>query len=95
MLTTSNSALSLGLPLSYLPQCHRIISRGSSYGLSPSFIAISTAYSSSAFANALLLASADGAVDCCQYNGFHGKNCFAALTSIWQHGLFWLGSTVV
>ncbi|KAL8865811.1 MAG: hypothetical protein Q9174_006679 [Haloplaca sp. 1 TL-2023] len=93
---TISSAFTLAILFSYLPQYHRIISRGSSHGISPYFILLSTVFTTSALANTLLLQSADGGYDCCKSsNSIHGSECFTSLAATVQAALHWLASTIL
>ncbi|PGH17778.1 hypothetical protein AJ79_00919 [Helicocarpus griseus UAMH5409] len=84
-----NFALSLGILfgilLSYLPQHYRIISRRSSFGISPYFILLGTTSGTFAFANILVLPRSEQDIACCkEINGF---SCFAGLLGIFQVGV--------
>ncbi|PGH10430.1 hypothetical protein GX51_00189 [Blastomyces parvus] len=84
-----NFALSLcilfGILLSYLPQHHRIISRRSSFGISPYFILLGTTSGTFSFANILVLPRSGEDIACCkEINGF---SCFAGLLGIFQVGV--------
>ncbi|KAL8686499.1 MAG: hypothetical protein Q9218_007059, partial [Villophora microphyllina] len=86
--------LCLAIVFSYLPQYQRIISRGSSQGISPYFVLISTLFATTALANILLLQSVNGGYNCCKIGDVHGSQCFIAFASTAQAGLQWLGSVI-
>ncbi|EEH44248.1 uncharacterized protein PADG_00537 [Paracoccidioides brasiliensis Pb18] len=84
-----NFSLSLGILfgifLSYLPQLYRIISRRSSFGISPYFILLGTTSGTFAFTNILVLPRSSQDIACCrELNGF---SCFAGLLGILQVGV--------
>ncbi|EFW20498.1 hypothetical protein D8B26_003132 [Coccidioides posadasii str. Silveira] len=74
----------LGILLSYVPQHHRIISRRSSFGISPYFVLLGTTSGTSGFANILLLPRSAKDVACC--DEISGFSCFAGLLGILQVG---------
>lgn len=77
----------LGILLSYLPQHHRIISRRSSFGLSPYFVLLGTTSGTCQFANILVLPRSRADIACCkEVSGFA---CFAGLLGIAQVGVQW------
>ncbi|KAK4200965.1 hypothetical protein QBC40DRAFT_278922 [Triangularia verruculosa] len=78
----------IGMLISYLPQHFRIISRGTSEGISPYFILLGTTSATSAFANILLLPQSRQDVACCkELEAFH---CVAGLLGIAQLGVQWI-----
>ncbi|KAK4173920.1 hypothetical protein QBC36DRAFT_49246 [Triangularia setosa] len=79
--------------ISYLPQHFRIISRGTSEGISPYFILLGTTSATSAFANILLLPQSRQDVACCkELETFH---CVAGLLGIAQLGVQWICFTFI
>ncbi|KKZ62635.1 hypothetical protein EMCG_03045 [[Emmonsia] crescens] len=84
-----NFALSLGILfgilLSYLPQHYRIISRRSSFGISPYFILLGTTSGTFAFANIFVLPRSGEDIACCKE--INGLSCFAGLLGILQVGV--------
>lgn len=81
----------VGLLISYLPQMIRIISRGTSEGISPYFILLGTTSATCGFANILLLKESRQDIGCCkELETFH---CLAGLLGIAQLGVqlgcFW------
>ncbi|KAJ5989100.1 hypothetical protein N7481_004310 [Penicillium waksmanii] len=77
-----------GILFSYLPQHARIISRKSSFGISPYFILLGTTSGTSAFANILVFPKTSQDVGCCQQ--ISGMACFAGLLGVFQVGMQWL-----
>ncbi|KAM5449164.1 hypothetical protein MaudCBS49596_004989 [Microsporum audouinii] len=75
----------LGILLSYLPQHYRIISRGTSFGISPYFILLGTTSGTSGFANILVLPKSARDIACC--HDISGFACFAGLLGIIQVGV--------
>ncbi|KEF55382.1 uncharacterized protein A1O9_08132 [Exophiala aquamarina CBS 119918] len=93
----TNFGLSLfilvGILVSYLPQHIRIISRRSSYGLSPWFVLLGTTSGTCAFANILVLPKSRLDIGCCrQVDEFA---CVAGLLGIAQVGVQWSCFTVI
>ncbi|KAG0155083.1 hypothetical protein PDIDSM_656 [Penicillium digitatum] len=78
----------LGIILSYLPQHIRIISRRSSFGISPYFVLLGVTSGTSAFANILVFPSTAQDVACCQE--ISGIACFAGLLGVFQVAMQWL-----
>ncbi|CUS12132.1 unnamed protein product [Tuber aestivum] len=76
-----------GILLSYLPQHYRIISRGTSEGISPVFLLLGVTSGTCAFANILILSR--GVLACCG-KGIGGFNCFAASLGVAQVGAQWI-----
>ncbi|KAI1925947.1 hypothetical protein LOZ12_000106 [Ophidiomyces ophidiicola] len=72
----------IGILLSYIPQHHRIISRRSSFGISPYFILLGTTSGTSGLANILLLPRSGHDIACCKE--ISGFSCFAGLLGILQ-----------
>jgi hypothetical protein len=77
--------------ISYFPQIIRIISRGTSEGISPYFILLGTTSATCGFANILLLKESRQDIGCCkELETFH---CLAGLLGIAQLGVqlgcFW------
>lgn len=88
---TTHSLILVGLLISYLPQMIRIISRGTSEGISPYFILLGTTSATCGFANILLLKESRQDIGCCkELETFH---CLAGLLGIAQLGVqlgcFW------
>lgn len=78
----------IGMLISYLPQHYRIISRGTSEGISPYFILLGVTSATSGFANILTLPQSRQDVACCQVlDTFH---CMAGLLGIAQLGVQWI-----
>ena len=75
-----------GILVSYLPQHHRIISRGTAEGISPVFLLLGVTSGTCAFANILILSK--GVLACCG-KGIGGFNCFAASLGVAQVGTQW------
>jgi hypothetical protein len=89
--TNTSSLILVGLLISYLPQIIRIISRGTSEGISPYFILLGTTSATCGFANILLLKESRQDIGCCkELETFH---CLAGLLGIAQLGVqlgcFW------
>ncbi|KAJ5584509.1 uncharacterized protein N7459_004309 [Penicillium hispanicum] len=78
----------IGILLSYLPQHIRIISRRSSFGISPYFVLLGVTSGTSAFANILVFPKTAQDVGCCQE--ISGMACFASLLGVFQMGMQWL-----
>lgn len=78
----------IGIIISYLPQHIRIISRRSSFGISPYFVLLGTTSGTSAFANILVFPKTAADVSCCQE--ISGFACFAGLLGVFQMGMQWL-----
>jgi PQ loop repeat len=79
--------------VSYLPQHYRIISRRSSFGLSPYFVLLGTTSGTCQFANILVLPRSRADVACCKE--ISGFACFAGLLGIAQVGVQWSCFTVM
>ncbi|TPX14138.1 uncharacterized protein E0L32_000532 [Thyridium curvatum] len=78
----------IGLLISYLPQHYRIISRGTSEGISPYFVLLGVTSATSGFANILTLPQSRQDVGCCkELDTFH---CMAGLLGIAQLGVQWI-----
>ncbi|KAF3387665.1 hypothetical protein F1880_001104 [Penicillium rolfsii] len=78
----------IGILISYLPQHLRIISRRSSFGISPYFVLLGTTSGTCAFANILVFPKTAADVACCQE--ISGIACFAGLLGVFQMGMQWL-----
>ncbi|KAJ6011190.1 hypothetical protein N7451_002602 [Penicillium sp. IBT 35674x] len=78
----------LGILVSYLPQHIRIITRRSSFGISPYFVLLGTTSGTSAFANILVFPKTAQDVACCKE--IDGLACFAGLLGVIQVGAQWL-----
>ncbi|KAK0744919.1 hypothetical protein B0T21DRAFT_95162 [Apiosordaria backusii] len=83
----------IGMLISYLPQHFRIISRGTSEGISPYFILLGTTSATSAFANILLLPQSRQDVACCKE--LETLHCVAGLLGIAQLGVQWICFTFI
>ena len=83
-----SSLILVGLLVSYLPQMFRIISRGTSEGISPYFILLGTTSAASGFANILLLPKSRQDVACCKE--LEAFQCAAGLLGIAQLGVQWI-----
>lgn len=81
-----SSMILIGILISYLPQHHRIISRGTSEGISPLFLLLGVTSGTCAFANILILSW--GVLGCCG-KGIGAFNCFAASLGVVQVGMQW------
>lgn len=83
----------LGILVSYLPQHYRIISRGTSEGISPFFILLGTTSGTCAFANILVLPASRADVACCKT--VSAFECTAGLLGIAQVGVQWFCFSVI
>ncbi|KAK6579708.1 hypothetical protein PZA11_007944 [Diplocarpon coronariae] len=83
----------LGILVSYLPQHYRIISRGTSEGISPYFILLGTTSGTCAFANILVLPASRADVACCKT--ISTFECAAGLLGIAQVGVQWFCFSVI
>ncbi|KAJ5736255.1 uncharacterized protein N7483_001380 [Penicillium malachiteum] len=77
-----------GIFVSYLPQHIRIITRRSSFGISPYFILLGFTSGTSAFANILVFPKTAQDVACC--HEIRGIACFAGLLGVFQMSMQWL-----
>ncbi|KAJ5648266.1 hypothetical protein N7490_004638 [Penicillium lividum] len=77
-----------GILISYLPQHIRIITRRTSFGISPYFVLLGTTSGTSAFANILVFPKTAQDVACCKE--IDGLACFAGLLGVFQVGMQWL-----
>lgn len=84
---TISLLLFIGILVSYLPQHVRIISRQSSYGISPYFVLLGATSGTCAFANILVLPTSRQDMACCQE--IAAFPCFAGLLGIAQVGMQW------
>lgn len=82
----------IGILISYLPQHHRIISRGTSEGISPLFLLLGVTSGTCTLANILILSR--GVLGCCG-KGIGAFNCFAASLGVVQVGMQWTGFAVM
>lgn len=89
MLTAySSSLILLGILLSYITQHYRIISRGSSEGISPYFVLLGVTSANAQFGNILALPESRADVACCkEVSPFE---CTAGLLGIAQIGTQWV-----
>ncbi|KAH7319872.1 hypothetical protein B0I35DRAFT_352488 [Stachybotrys elegans] len=78
----------VGLFISYLPQHYRIISRGTSEGISPYFVLLGTTSATSGFANILTVPPSRAAISCCKE--LDTFECTAGLLGLAQLGLQWI-----
>ncbi|OQD75922.1 hypothetical protein PENDEC_c005G07167 [Penicillium decumbens] len=78
----------IGILVSYLPQHIRIISRRSSFGISPYFVLLGTTSGTSSFANILVFPKTAHDFACCSQ--ISGLACFAGLLGVFQIGMQWL-----
>lgn len=83
----------IGILLSYLPQHYRILSRRSSFGLSPYFVLLGATSGTCAFANILTLPISREDIACC--HEIDGFPCFAGLLGVLQVGVQWSCFTVM
>lgn len=81
-----SSIILIGILISYLPQHHRIISRGTSEGISPLFLLLGVTSGTCSFANILILSR--GVLGCCG-DGIGAFNCFAVSLGVVQVGMQW------
>ncbi|KAL3965491.1 hypothetical protein ACCO45_002495 [Purpureocillium lilacinum] len=78
----------IGLLISYLPQHYRIISRGTSEGISPYFVLLGTTSATAGFANILTVPPSRAAIGCCKE--LETFECAAGLLGVAQLGMQWL-----
>lgn len=83
----------IGLLISYLPQHYRIISRGTSEGISPYFVLLGTTSATAGFANILTVPPSREAIGCCRELG--AFDCAAGLLGVAQLGVQWLCFTLI
>ncbi|PNP39492.1 hypothetical protein TGAM01_v203988 [Trichoderma gamsii] len=83
----------IGLLISYLPQHYRIISRGTSEGISPYFVLLGTTSATAGFANILTVAPSRNAIGCCRE--LETFECAAGLLGVAQLGTQWLCFTAI
>jgi hypothetical protein len=82
-----SSLILVGLLLSYVTQHYRIISRGSSNGISPYFVLLGVTSANAQFGNILTLPASRADVACCkEVSPFE---CMAGLLGIAQIGTQW------
>lgn len=86
--TDGNSFILIGLLISYLPQHYRIISRGTSEGISPYFVLLGTTSATAGFANILTVPPSRAAIGCCKE--LETFECAAGLLGVAQLGMQWL-----
>lgn len=82
------SFILIGLLISYLPQHYRIISRGTSEGISPYFVLLGTTSATAGFANILTVPPSRAAIGCCKE--LETFECAAGLLGVAQLGMQWL-----
>lgn len=82
-----NSIIVIGLLISYLPQHYRIISRGTSEGISPYFVLLGTTSATAGFANILTLPKSIQDVGCCKE--LETFECVAGVLGVVQLGVQW------
>merc|ERR1712000_143604 len=80
--------LVIGILFSYLPQHYRIISRGTSEGISPYFVLLGTTSATAGFGNILSAQESRTAMGCCKE--LDGYQCTAALLGVAQFGTQWV-----
>jgi len=85
---TVSIVILLGLFVSYLPQHYRIISRGTSEGISPYFVLLGTTSATSGFGNILTVAPSRAAIGCCKE--LETFECTAGLLGVAQLGAQWV-----
>lgn len=83
----------IGLFISYLPQHYRIISRGTSEGISPYFVLLGTTSATAGFANILTVPPSRAAIGCCKE--LETFECVAGLLGVAQLGAQWLCFTLM
>ena len=74
--------------VSYLPQHYRIISRGTSEGISPYFVLLGTLSATSGFASILTVEPSRQDIACCK--SVETLQCLAGLLGIAQLGVQWI-----
>lgn len=74
--------------ISYMPQHYRIISRGTSEGISPYFVLLGTTSATAGFANILTLPKSIDDASCCQE--LETLECVAGVLGIVQLGVQWV-----
>jgi hypothetical protein len=74
--------------LSYLTQHYRIISRGTSEGISPYFVLLGVTSANAQFGNILTLPESTADVACCKH--VSAFECTAGLLGIVQIGTQWI-----
>lgn len=84
----TRSIILLGLFVSYLPQHYRIVSRGTSEGISPWFVLLGTTSATSGFANILTVPPSRNAISCCKE--LETFECAAGLLGVAQLGAQWI-----
>jgi hypothetical protein len=92
-LTLHGSIILVGLLISYLPQHYRIISRGTSEGISPYFVLLGTTSATAGFANILTVAPSRNAIGCCKE--LETFECAAGLLGVAQLGTQWMCFTAM
>ncbi|KAF4126503.1 CTNS protein [Geosmithia morbida] len=85
---TVSIVLLLGIMISYLPQHYRIISRGTSEGISPYFVLLGTTSATAGFANILTVGPSRTAIGCCKE--LESFQCAVGLLGVVQLGAQWL-----
>ena len=81
---------------SYVPQFHRIVARGSHFGLSPYYVLLGFIFSTTHLANILLLSSYRYPVlECIADGDLEGAAAFGALLGLVQVVLQWLCSMML
>ncbi|KAL5090670.1 hypothetical protein Trisim1_003983 [Trichoderma cf. simile WF8] len=90
---TVSIVILIGLLISYLPQHYRIISRGTSEGISPYFVLLGTTSATAGFANILTVAPSRRAIGCCKE--LETFECAAGLLGVAQLGMQWLCFTAI
>ncbi|KAK8042484.1 hypothetical protein PG994_012967 [Apiospora phragmitis] len=83
----------IGILFSYLLQHYRIISRGTSEGISPYFVLLGVTSANSQFANILALPQSRADVGCCKQ--VSPLECAAGLLGIAQIGVQWICFAVI
>ncbi|KUI68774.1 hypothetical protein VM1G_03885 [Cytospora mali] len=78
----------IGLLISYLPQHYRIISRGTSEGISPYFVLLGTTSATAGFTNILTLPRSIQDAGCCKE--LETFECVAGILGIVQLGVQWV-----
>jgi hypothetical protein len=88
LLTNLCSIILLGILVSYLPQHYRIISRGTSEGISPYFVLLGTTSATAGFGNILTVQGSRDAISCCKE--LDTFECAAGLLGVAQLGTQWV-----
>lgn len=87
------SVLLLAIICSYIPQLHRIITKGSTWGIAPNYILFNTLFAASQLTLILYLSGYGFPVlECIGSNKLKGLNAYGAVLGLIQISVLWLGS---